>query len=250
MKVFKSLFLSLIVSLCMAAESEKLVVGMASGYAPYVSLNEKGQYEGFDIDLANIIAERLGKKLVLQDLGSMPSLLVAIQKKKIDAIMWAMSITESRRKEMNMIYYQGEAEKNLSFIFLDKIPEALTKIDDLAKLPNCTVCCEAGSSQDAVLQNYKEIKVRYLDKITDAIMDIKYKKALSAVIDRSLIPRVQEQYPELKVAHLALPESQQTFGNGICLNKESTKLSADVQKVINDLTKEGKIKELEKKWKL
>jgi ABC-type amino acid transport substrate-binding protein len=249
MKVLKFFFLKffLVGAAVLGAAEEKLVVGMASGYAPYVSLNAKGEYEGFDIDLAGMVAERLHRKLVLQDLGSMPSLLVALKKKKIDAIMWAMSITQDRRKEMNMIYYQGEHETRIPFIFWNKVPEKLAKIEDLA---NSTICCEAGSSQDAVLRNYPNLKVKYLDKITDALMDIKYHKAETAVIDGSLLVRVQEQYPEIKVAYLPLPESQQSFGNGICLNKENAELTAQVQKVIDDLTKEGKIAELEKKWHL
>lgn len=257
MKVFKYFFLIATAILFLTnsvhsaeTKQDKLVVGMTSGYAPYVSLNDKGDYEGFDIDLANLVAQKLNRKLVLQDLGSMPSLLVAIQKKKIDAIIWAMSITDARRKEMDMIYYQGEKVTEMPFIFWNTLPTVLAKIDDLAKIPNCTICVEAGSYQDAVIQNYPGVKVRYLDKIADAIMEIKYRKAQSALIDTSLIPRVKEQYPEIKVAYLPLPENQQSFGNGICMNKETKELNAQVQKAITDLTAEGKIAELEKKWKL
>lgn len=230
--------------------TEKLVVGMTSGYAPYVSVNEKGEHEGFDIDLAGLVAERLGRQLVLQDLGSMPSLLVALQKKKIDAIIWAISITEDRKKEMEMVYYQGKKETELPFIFWKEIPKGIEKIEDLSKLPNCTVCVEAGSCQDAIVQKYPAIKVKYLDKISDSIMEVKCKKALTAVIDNSLINRVQTQYPEIKVAYLPLPENQQTLGNGICINKSNQELAKKVQQVISDLTAEGKIVELEKKWKL
>jgi ABC-type amino acid transport substrate-binding protein len=229
---------------------EKLVVGMTSGYAPYVSVNAKGEHEGFDIDLAGLIAERLGRKLVLQDLGSMPSLLVALQKKKIDAIIWAISITEERKKEMEMIYYQGQKETEMPFVFWKEIPQGIAKIEDLTKLPNCTVCVEAGSYQDAIAQKYPKMKVKYLDKISDSIMEVKCHKALTAMIDNSLINRIQTQYPEIRVAYLPLPEDQQTLGNGICINKADQKLAKEVQEVIADLTAEGKIAELEKKWKL
>lgn len=229
---------------------EKFVVGMASGYAPFVSLNGKGEYEGFDIDLAHMVAERLNRKLVLQDLGCMTSLLVAIQKKKIDAIMWAMSITDDRKKEMEMIYYQGEKVTEMPFAFWKEVPAGVSKIEDLAKIPNCTVCVESGSYQDAVIQKYPELKVKYLDKITDAIMEIKCRKALVTTIDNSLLNRVQAQYPELKIVNFPLPENQQTLGNGICMNKDSQELSGKVKKIIADLTAEGKIAELEKKWGL
>lgn len=232
------------------ASDDKLVVGMASGYAPYVSLNERGEYEGFDIDLANMVAQRLNRKLVLQDLGSMPSLLVALKKKKIDAIMWAMSITEERQKDMDMVYYQGEIETQIPFVFWGKVPENLSKIEDLRNISNCTVCCEAGSYQDSILNQYSGIKVKYVDKISDVLMELKYRKAQTAAIDSSLIQRVKTQYPEIKVAYLPLPQKQQSFGNGICLNKEVPNLTQSIKDVVVELTKEGKIKELEEKWGL
>jgi polar amino acid transport system substrate-binding protein len=255
MNLFKGC-LFVIFSLCFspfiegAEPAEKIVVGTTSAYAPYVSIDEKGEYVGFDVDLANLIAQRLNKKLVLQDLGSMPSLLVALQKKKIDAIIWAMSITEDRRKEMEMIYYQGEKITEMPFLFWKEAPKGVAKIEDLQKLSNCTICVEAGSYQDSVLQKYPGLKVRYLDKMADSIMELKYHKALSTTVDNSLIDHLQSQFPELKVLYLPLPENQRNLGNGVCINKENPKLISQVNQIIDDLTKEGKIAELEKKWNL
>lgn len=229
---------------------QKWIVGTTSGYAPYVSLNDHGEYEGFDIDFARLLAEKLDRELVIKDLGGMTSLLVALQKKKIDAIVWAMSITESRQKEMEMIYYQGEKVTDMPFLFGKEIPQGVQSIDDLTKLPGSTICVEAGSYQDSVLQNYPSLKTRFLDKITDAIMEVKYGKALAATLDNSLVPRVKEQYPDLKILHLPLPESQQTLGNGVCLHKESRELAQQIAQAIEELREEGKIAELEKKWKL
>jgi ABC-type amino acid transport substrate-binding protein len=231
------------------AEGE-FVVGTASGYAPYVSLNEKGEYEGFDIDVAKAISEKLKKKLVLKDLGSMPSLLLALQKKKIDSVMWAMSITPKRSSEMNMVYYHGENETHMPFIFWKNIPDNIQKIDDIAQVPNRVICVEAGTFQDSVLQQYPKLKVRFLDKIADAIMDVKYGKAFSAVIDSALLKRVQAQYPEIKVLNVELPESQQTFGFGICINKSNTQLTEQIRTIVAELRSSGKIAELEKKWNL
>ena len=229
---------------------QEFVVGTTSGYAPYVSLDAKGEYEGFDIDMMKLIAERLNKKLVIRDLGSMPSLLVALQKKKIDAIIWAMSITEDRTKQMDMIYYQGDKITEMPFLFWKEVPKDIRKIEDLVKQAAKPICVEAGSYQDNILQQYPKLKVRFLDKITDGIMEIKYGKCFTTAVDNSLIDRIQSQYPEIKVLNLPLPDSQQSLGNGICLNKEEKGLAKQVSKVVADLTKEGKIGELEQKWKL
>lgn len=231
-------------------EIETFVVGTASGYAPYVSLNEKGEYEGFDIDLAHLLAKKINKKLVIQDLGSMPSLLLAVKKKKIDSVIWAVSITEERQKELEMVYYQGEKVTELPVIFWKEIPQGIKKIEDLSHDPKHFICVEAGSYQDSVLQKYPNLKLRHLDKITDSIMELKFGKSFASAIDNSLLSHVQKQYPELKVLLLPLPSNQHALGNGICLNKTDTVLIEKIKKAVEELRVEGKIAELEKKWKL
>lgn len=246
-----SLWIFATVALSVQANHEnQFVVGTASGYAPYVSLNEKGEYEGFDIDVANLIAEKLGKKLVLQDLGSMPSLLMALQKKKIDSIIWAVSITEDRQKEMSMIYYQGDQTKEVPFLFWKEIPKNIASISDISKDPNRVVCVETGSYQDTILQKYSQLKVRYLDKILDGIMELRYGKCFTTLVDYSLLVRLQEQYPELKVLYLPLPPDQQSLGYGICIGKSNPDLATRVKKAVDELRAEGKLVALEKKWKL
>ncbi|MBA3815394.1 MAG: ABC transporter substrate-binding protein, partial [Parachlamydiaceae bacterium] len=48
-KIFSGLLLSFF--LASNLWSSDLVIGTTSAYAPYVSLDEQGQYVGFDIDL-------------------------------------------------------------------------------------------------------------------------------------------------------------------------------------------------------
>lgn len=228
--------------------ADSLVVGMTSGYAPYVSLDEKGKYEGFDIDVAELLAKKLNKKLVLKDLGSMPSLMLALKQGKIDALIWAVSITEERLKTLEMVYYQGDKMVEMPFLFWNKSPENLQSLADLGGKRE--VCVEAGSFQEDVLRKYPEIKIKYIDKITDAIMEIKFGKSFAATVDPSLLTRFQAQFPEIKVTNLPLPPSEQSLGNGICLNKANQELAAQVKSAVGELIAEGKIAELEKKWNL
>ena len=53
---------------------ERLVVGIAANYAPWISIDQKGLYKGFDIDVIEAVAKKINKELVLKDLGSMPDL--------------------------------------------------------------------------------------------------------------------------------------------------------------------------------
>lgn len=90
------------------------VVGTATGYAPFVSINEKGGYEGFDIDVSRALAKELKKELIIKDLGSMTSLFLALENGSIDAIIWGLSITEERAQKINFRYnYREDKNKEL-----------------------------------------------------------------------------------------------------------------------------------------
>ncbi len=250
-KVLYALFMALVAAFCQAmADTQELVVGTTSGYAPFVSLDAQGNYEGFDIDLAKELAQKLNKKLVIKDFGSMPSLMLALKQGKADVLIWAISITDERQQKMEMVYYQGEKVVEMPVLFWKEIPKGVSTFQDLAKDPKRAICVEAGSFQEGVLKKEPNVNMKYTDKIMDAILEIKYGKSFAALIDPSLVSRFQAQYPEIKVLKLPLAAQDQSLGNGICVDKKNQELAAQVRKAIDELRMDGKIAELEKKWKL
>ncbi|MES2273238.1 MAG: transporter substrate-binding domain-containing protein, partial [Chlamydiota bacterium] len=192
--------------------NELFTVGTTSGYAPYVSLDLAGQYEGFDIDLAKLVAEKINKKLVIKDLGSMPSLMLGLDLGKVDALIWAISITEEREKQMEMIYYQGEKITTMPLVFWEKIPENVKRPEDLSKVSKKAVCVEAGTYQEQVMKGYPDLNLKNVDKITDAVMEIKFGKSIAAAMDHSLISHMKNQNPELQVLYFSLAPKMQSLG--------------------------------------
>lgn len=228
--------------------AKELVIGTTSGYAPYVSLDEKGDYVGFDIDFAKELAKKLERTLVIKDLGSMPSLFLGLKQGKIDAIIWAISITEERRAQVEMIYYQGQTIRSLPLLFWKTIPEGVTSIDKIG--PQRLISVEAGSFQESFLKTIPGLNLKQVDKVMDALMEIKYGKSTATMIDPFLLPTLLPQFPEVKVMEVPLPSSEQSFGNGIALNKKNQALIAEVRKAVDEMRQEGKINELEVTWKL
>lgn len=82
------------------AIANDLIVGTTSGYTPYVSINAEGEYEGFDIDIAKALTDKLNRRLVIKDFGSMPALILALKQNKADILIWSISITQERQKQM------------------------------------------------------------------------------------------------------------------------------------------------------
>lgn len=227
-----------------------LVVGTTSAYAPFVSLDDEGAYSGFDIDIAEELARKLNRTLVIKDLGSMPSLLLGIKQNRVDALIWALSITEERQKQMEMVYYQGKGETTLPLLFWKQIPEGVHSIEDLIDKPACVISVEAGSFQENFLQSIPGLTLKQVDKVTDALLELKYGKTIATMVDPSLVEGILKKYPQIQVMHVPLPATLQAFGNGIGINKNNKSLISEVQQAINEMQRSGKIIELEKKWNL
>ena len=75
-----------------AKSSDKpLIVGTEPSFPPF-EMTENDTYVGFDIDLANAIGEKLGRKVEIKTMG-FDALIPALKSGQIDLIASAMSAT-------------------------------------------------------------------------------------------------------------------------------------------------------------
>lgn len=224
-----------------------IIVGTAAGYAPWVSINEQGEYEGFDIDVINAVAKKLQKKLVLKDLGSMTPLFLALEQGSIDAFIWGISITQSRLQRVAMVKYQGYETSAYAMLFWNEIPEAITSIDDMKGL---TVCVEPASSQEAVLSKYDFITKKLVERVDDALLNLEYGKVDAAFVEPAIAKKFMANYSELKLLEVPLPEENKAYGVGICIEKNNSELIEQIQNAVNSLRQEGIIQALEERWNI
>ena len=224
---------------------QKIIIGTVSGYAPWVSINKEGNFEGFDIDLIQEIGKKLNKKIILQDLGSMTSLLMALDQKKVDAIIWGLSITNDRLEKIDMVHYQGENIDSFPLLFWQEIPENIKSIDDMV---GKNICVEPTSVEEKVLDNYKFINKIYTEKIDDALLNIQYGKADAALVEPAIAKKFKNKFPQIK--SIDIPTQGKMFGVGIGVLKTSSTLKKTLENTISELKNNGFIAELEKKWEL
>lgn len=228
-------------------DADNFIVGTAAAYAPFVSINEKGDYEGFDIDVAQSLAQNMNKKLVIKDLGSMAPLFMALEQGTVDAIMWGLSITNERLKKVTMVRYQGETTVSYPLIFWQTIPAHVKSIEDMKGL---TVCVEPTSSQDAVLSNYPSIDKKPTEKVDDALLNIRYGKTDAAFVEPAIAKKFKTKYPQIKVIDVPLAKKDQVQGVGIAIKKENRQLSNKLEQAVRNLQSSGIIKCYEEKWGL
>ena len=119
MKKFFGLLLALVLALSLAAcgggtdggltvEEGKLHMSTNAQFPPYEMITDSGGFEGIDVEIAGLIAEKLGLELVVDDMGFTASL-EAVQDGKSDIAMGAITVTEERKANMDFsdVYSTG-----------------------------------------------------------------------------------------------------------------------------------------------
>lgn len=77
------------------ADAAPLRVGVEAKYPPFESLSPKGEFEGFDIELAREIGRSLGRPVTFRDMD-WDSLIPELQADRIDLVCSGMSFTPER----------------------------------------------------------------------------------------------------------------------------------------------------------
>ena len=81
------------------AKGGTLVVGTEAGFAPY-ELKVGSSYIGIDIEMCALIAKKLDKELVIENMN-FDALPMAVSTNKVDMICAGMTVTEERKENMD-----------------------------------------------------------------------------------------------------------------------------------------------------
>ncbi len=230
-----------------SGDKNSLTVGIAAGYAPWISINQSGDYEGFDIDVIKQVAATMDQTLILKDLGSMSSLLVALEQGSIDAIIWGMSITQDRLQKFAIVHYQGNNLTSYPLLFWQQIPSNIAGFDDMAGM---TVCVEPSSAQHSVIAKYPNIIQLPTESIDLGLLNIQYGKAVAVFVEPAIAKKFTAKFPEIQTLEIQLDTDDQVHGVGIMIKKENNQLIAKVTAAVNELKENGFIAQAESRWGL
>ncbi len=183
-------------------KSGELRVGFESGYLPFEMTNTKGQYIGFDMDMAKALAKAMGVKFVPVNTawdGIIPALITD----KFDIIISGMTCTQERNLGINFAdpyIVVGQA------ILLNKKHEGkVLSYKDLND-PKYTITSKLGTTGEKAAKrmipkaNYKSFEVE-----TEACMEVIQGNADATIYDLPLIEIIQAQHGEGKTIALNKP---------------------------------------------
>ncbi|NLI82229.1 MAG: amino acid ABC transporter substrate-binding protein [Deltaproteobacteria bacterium] len=218
----------------------ELVVGFCAQYPPFESKNEKtGEFEGFDIDLAKAMGEKLGVKVKLMD-AEWQGLLGGLKKGDYDILITCMSKSEARSESVSFsdVYY-----KLPDVIVVRKDESAIKNKEDL-KGKVIGVQLGSGSEQmaDQMKDMFKEIK-RY-NYNPEAFTDLKFKRIDAVIVGYAYAVNQIKTDPSYKVVGQPLAEAEIVM----VMPQGSDELTKRINTALAAIKADGTYQKIHDKW--
>jgi polar amino acid transport system substrate-binding protein len=153
-------------------------VGVNPTLPPLALLNEKNELDGFDVEVAGLIAKKLGVKLVLERVGS-PDRIPFVVADKIDFVMGAMTRTADRAKVIDFTvpvhteqFGVLTTEKKPFKALADLNKESVMMIQVRGTTPIAYLEKNLPKAKVLLLDNYPDVIKALADGRGDAMLDV------------------------------------------------------------------------------
>lgn len=212
-------------------DEDTLIMVTEAGFAPY-EYYENGEIVGVDIEIANEIANALGKKLEIKDIA-FDSIVNELKSGKADFAAAGMSITPERLKEVDFsIEYTTSRQ-----VVIVKKDSGITSINDIY---DKKVAVQLGSVADLYFsEDYPNTELIRQKKYLSMAEDLKANKLDLIVMDELPAKEIVANNKDLKILNGYVFED--TYG--IAVKKGNTELVEKINEVLKRLMNENKIED-------
>lgn len=219
---------------CKSKTEDTLVVGTEPGFAPYEYM-DGNEVVGIDMDIAQAIADAMGKKLEIKSMD-FDGALLAVQQGKVDLVAAGVSIDEERQKVMD---FSNEYVSSTEVVVVNGDNPAVTGVDDLN---DKIIGVQQGNIADFYVSNVDNVtakEVKRYTKFNQAAEDLKNGKIDCIVMDQYPAIELVGSNAALKILDGVLFEDKYA----IAVKKGNKELLDEINKVIDQLIADGKIEE-------
>ena len=193
---------------------------------------------GFDIDLAGLVAERLGRELAVVDL-EFGSLIPALVNDEVDVAIAALEPNRTRKQKVDFtnIYYRSRQ----SLISYD----GYLRPRDLNYQP---IGIRGGSVQDRFAERisgeYPDLDIIRYDSIEEMLEALEDEQVAGIILEATVADSYLRRYPDFDSR--VMP-SERATGSAIALPKNSP-LRREINAALSDIKTSGEMEQLIKKW--
>lgn len=215
-----------------------LKVGIVIDFPPYGTTNAQNQPDGYDADVAKLLAESLGVKLDLIPVTG-PNRIPYLLTDKVDVLVASLAITPERVKQVQFSNPYSAA----SMVLLG--PEG-TKISSPADFPKYKIGVPRASTTDIGVMKVapKGTDIRRFDDDASALQAMVMGQTDAAGTSSVIAAEVQQRYPGKFQVKYVINEQLM----GITMQYKHPELLAAVNGFIKTNLENGKLDGLFQKW--
>lgn len=211
------------------------------GFAPFEYIDEDGNTVGFDVDLSNALAEKLGLTCEWLPNQAFDTLVPTIkQGGKADISIAGITITDDRLEDVD--FTDPYLNSNQGLITAADSGETEETLNDASK----SVACQTGTTGDEwISENLPNATKVPLADVTAGLMGVSTGSYDAMVIDLPVAQNMLAQsFTDLKVA-LEIPTGEQY---GICVSKDNPALTDALNDALAAIEEDGTMDEIKQKW--
>ena len=222
-----------------------IAIGVKNDYRPFGYLSPSGEIVGFEIDVANYIADKLGVKAEFVPVVA-ANRMEFLQQGRIDLIVASMSDTPARRKVVGYVeplYYAGGSS------ILTRKTSGITKWSDLK---GRRVCGTQGAYYNRLVAEKYGADIVAFPGVVEAQNALLSGDCVAFLQDSSLhIGTLASGDAKWADFHAPLAtEDEVGWGLGVPLAELDGDYGKAIAAIVVELAKSGKLQEFEVKWKL
>ena len=217
----------------------KIVVGTFPEFSPMTFKDDAEINIGYDIDLINDVAERMGVEVEIKEM-TFPSLFPAVKEKEIDIAISSITITPERSKTVlfSIPYFTSGQSIVLREDYTDIAAPEDFPGKKIAAIRNTT--CEAAA-KDYIGDPSELVTFETLNEELDAL---KAGEVDAVVHDYCVAAYITNLDPDIKI--VGDPFTQEYYGMMSNINNKA--LIGKINEILREIKREDGLKELDTKW--
>jgi polar amino acid transport system substrate-binding protein len=214
-------------------EDGQLLVGTDAPYPPFeIGTPESGDFSGFDIDMMNAIADKLGLEPTYQN-SSFDTIFRDTASGQFDIVAAASTITPDREKVVDFSRPYYEAQQALV------VPEG-SDIASVEDLSGAIVGVQQGTTGQALAEDETDAgEVRGFGKGADALAAVTTEQVDAAIVDQPFAADTVEKQGGISIAEEI--STDEVYGFPVA---PGNKLLDGVNQAIQELIDDGTVDEL------
>lgn len=216
----------------------KILIGTEGTYAPFTFHDKDGKLTGFDVDIANEVAKRLGVKAEFVE-TKWDGMFAGLDAKRFDMIVNEVGIKPDRQAKYD---FSDPYITSRAVLVVAKDNNSITKFEDL----------KGKKAAQSLTSNYADIartngaEIVTADGFNQSIDLLLSKRADATVNDSLSYYDMLKQKPDTAVKIAA--EQKDAGSSGIMFRKGNKELVDAVNKALADMKADGTYKTISERW--